>query len=133
MGWARRHTMELRLQREEELHTVLVARPPAHWVSPQPTNWRDLSRLLSSHSSHVLVYVHTCTNLHTQDGQPKQQGFLGGTLPLTWRRLTHAGPHPPPTRLPWSQALKSETRVGKHLRTENTFCFSFFPSDHGAC
>lgn len=111
MGWARRHTMEHGLQREEELHTVSELHgPPTHWVSPQPTNWRDLSRLLSSHSSHVLVYVHTCTNLHTQDGQPKQQGLLGGDAAIDLEETNShraTAPTQPPAMVPGSQVWEA--------------------------
>lgn len=58
----------------------------------------------------VLVYVHTCTNLHIQGGQPKQQGFLGVDPAIDLEKTNSpraTSPTHPPAMVPDSQVWEA--------------------------
>ena len=92
---------------------------------PQPIHLSDLSCLPPSRPSPASQRVHmrvpTCT---PRVVSPRRKGSEAD--PATG---PGGPPLPPPAMAPRPSGLGQ--RGGDHLRTGNTFCFSFFPSDHG--
>lgn len=120
---ARRHTLEPCLQREGG-----NSRSPQSW-SPSSTWGPYLSQPIQGICpvfSHLLpcvsVCVHACTNLHTPCGQPREKGVLGRPCHGTWRATS--------LPLPWPRGPPVWDGGEGSIPEQNTFWFSFFPSDH---
>lgn len=114
----------------------LSCTPPTHThigSLPQPTSRREGSvPILPFHPSHIWVCAPVVPNCTLRVVSLRSKLSLGD--PAMGLEELNSPQATSPTHLPAHHsplALKSVRERREHLRTENTFCFSFFPSDHG--